>query len=61
MCDLFTMIIMSRSNSLLLMIVQSIGVVLLAITSLLKMTILFSVSSCLESFVYNDTVDYNSV
>ena len=61
MCDLFTMIIMYRSNSLLLMIVQSIGVVLLAITSLLKMTILFSVSSCLESFVYNDTVDYNSV
>ena len=58
MCDLFTMIIMSRSNSLLLMIVQSIEVVLLAIRSLLTMNILFSVSSCLESFVYNDTIDY---
>ena len=43
------------------MIVQSIGVVLFAIRSLLTMNILFSVSSCPESFVYNDTVDYNSV
>ena len=43
------------------MIVQSIEVVLIAIRSLLTMTILFSVSSCLESFVYIDTVDYNSV
>ena len=62
MCDLFTMIIMSRINYLIfLMIVQSIGVVLLTIRSLLTMNILFSVSSCPESFVYNDTVDYNSV
>ena len=57
------MIIMSRSNyfSFFLMIVQSIGIILLAIRSLLTMNILFSVSSCTESFVYNDTVDYNSV
>ena len=62
MCDLFTMIIMSRSNYLFfLMIVQSIVVVFLAIRSLLTMNILFSVSSCPESFVYYDTVDYNSV
>ena len=62
MCDVFTMIIMSRSNYLFfLMIVQSIVVVFLAISFLLTMNILFSVSSCPESFVYNDTVDYNSV
>ena len=57
------MIIMSRSNyfSFFLMIVQSIRVILLAIRSLLTMNILFSVSSCTKSFVYNDTVDYNSL
>ena len=57
------MIIMSRSNyfSFFLMIVQSIGVILLAIRSLLTMNILFFVSSCTKSFVYNDTVDYNSL
>ena len=61
MCDLFTMIIMSRSNYLLVNDCPKYRGVLLAITSLLTMTIMFSVSSCLESFVYNDTVDYNSV
>ena len=62
MCDLFTMIIMSRSNYL------------LVVNDCPKYRGCFacnhvlvdndhhvSVSSCLESFVYNDTVDYNSV
>ena len=62
MCDLFTMIIMSRSDYLLFVNdCPKYRVVLLAITSLLTMTLFFSVSSCIESFVYNDTVDYNCV
>ena len=62
MCDLFTMIIMSRSDYLLFVNdCPKYRGCLLAIRSLLTMNILFSVSSCPESFVYNDTVDYNSV
>ena len=63
MCDLFTMIIMSRSNYLL---VVNDGPnyrdyfasnYFLVNNDYLECT----VCSCSESFVYNDTVDYNCV
>ena len=63
MCDLFTMIIMSRSNYLLVVNDGPNYRGCLACNYVLvnNYYLVCTVSSCPESFVYNDTVDYNCV
>ena len=61
MCDLFTMIIMSRSNYL---IVVNDGPKYSGCFACNQVRVnndylVSTVSSCTESFIYNDTVDYN--
>ena len=61
MCDLFTMIIMSRSNYLLVVndCPKYRGCFACNHVLVNNEHLVCTVSSCPESFVFNDTVDYN--
>ena len=63
MCDLFTMIIMSRSNYLLFVndCPKYRGCFACNYFLVNNDYLVCTVRSCPESFVYNDTVDYNCV
>ena len=63
MCDLFTMIIMSRSNYILVVNDCPKYRGSFACNNVLVNNnhLVCTVSSCTDSFVYNDTIDYNCV